>query len=245
MIRDRLSDLLDGRGTAGRWTTLVINGAIVVSAAVIALESLPGLPLRVQAGLRTAEMVIVALFLAEYLARLWSARERWRYALSFWGLVDLAAVLPALLLLAPDWTALRLMRLIRLVKLFRAEGALARLARALGRIRGDIAVFGFLAAVVLYLSAVGIYHFEHEAQPEAFRSIPGSLWWAVATLTTVGYGDAYPITTGGRIFTTFVLLLGLGIVAVPVALVTAALLREFREQEETEKRTRQENDECD
>jgi voltage-gated potassium channel len=83
--------------------------------------------------------------------------------------------------------------------------------------------------ILLFLAAVGIYYFENQAQPERFRSVFHSLWWAVATLTTVGYGDVYPITAGGRIFTFFVLLIGLGIVSVPAGLVSSALskAREF------------------
>ena len=75
----------------------------------------------------------------------------------------------------------------------------------------------------MYLAAVGIYHFEHDAQPGTFQSVFHSLWWAVATLTTVGYGDVYPITVGGRIFTFFILLIGLGVVSVPAGLVASAL----------------------
>jgi voltage-gated potassium channel len=82
-----------------------------------------------------------------------------------------------------------------------------------------------VALIVLYLAAVGIYHFEHEAQPEKFTSVFDSLWWAVATLTTVGYGDIYPITPGGRLFTFLVLVLGLGVIAVPSGLLAAALSR--------------------
>ena len=87
----------------------------------------------------------------------------------------------------------------------------------------EIVLFLALTAVILYVAAVGIYYFENEAQPEAFKSVFHSLWWAIATLTTVGYGDVYPITVGGRIFTVFVVLIGLGIVAVPAGLVASAL----------------------
>ena len=86
-----------------------------------------------------------------------------------------------------------------------------------------VGVFLIIASITLYLCAAGIYFFEHDAQPEKFESIPHSLWWAIATLTTVGYGDVYPITAGGRIFTGLVLLVGLGVVAVPVGLISAAL----------------------
>ena len=90
--------------------------------------------------------------------------------------------------------------------------------------RGELVVFFVISALMLYVSAVGIYLFEHEAQPEVFSSIFTSLWWAVASFTTVGYGDMVPITPGGRLFTTLVLFIGLGIIAVPPAIVTTALL---------------------
>jgi voltage-gated potassium channel len=83
----------------------------------------------------------------------------------------------------------------------------------------------------LYLSAVGIYYFENEAQPEQFKSVFHSLWWAVATLTTVGYGDIFPITAGGRVFTFFVLMVGLGVVAVPAGLVASALSKARSEED--------------
>ena len=84
-------------------------------------------------------------------------------------------------------------------------------------------LFGFVALIVLYLSAVGIYYFENAAQPDNFKSVLHSLWWAVTTLTTVGYGDMYPITAGGKFFTFLVLMLGLGVVAVPTGLLASAL----------------------
>ena len=98
-----------------------------------------------------------------------------------------------------------------------------KLWKALIIAREEIILFVAVAAILLWIASVGIYHFEHEAQPESFASVFHSLWWAVATLTTVGYGDVYPITTGGRIFTFFVLLIGLGVVSVPAGLVASAL----------------------
>ena len=91
-------------------------------------------------------------------------------------------------------------------------------------------VFLGIAVMLIYLSAVGIYYFEHDAQPDLFASVFHSLWWAVVTLTTVGYGDAFPVTLGGRIFTFAVLMAGLGIVAVPTGLLASALAR-VREEE--------------
>ena len=91
-------------------------------------------------------------------------------------------------------------------------------------------LFGCVAMMLLYLSAVGIYYFENAVQPEQFKSIFHSLWWALATLTTVGYGDLYPVTSGGQIFTFFILIIGLGVIAVPTGLVASALSQARNEE---------------
>ncbi len=92
-------------------------------------------------------------------------------------------------------------------------------------------MFGFVAIIMLYLSAVGIYYCENEAQPELFKSVFHSLWWAVTTLTTVGYGDMFPVTIFGKIFTFIILIIGLGIVAIPTGLFASALSQVRREEE--------------
>ena len=98
----------------------------------------------------------------------------------------------------------------------------------------ELVIFTLASFVLLYLSAVGIYHFEHAAQPDVFRSIFDSLWWSVATLTTVGYGDIYPITLGGKMFTFCVLMIGLGLIAVPTGIVASALSAVRHERRESE-----------
>ena len=90
-------------------------------------------------------------------------------------------------------------------------------------VREELVLFIGVSLMLIYLSAVGVYYFEHDSQPEQFASVFHSLWWAVVTLTTVGYGDVYPVTLGGRLFTFVVLFLGLGIVAVPTGLIASAL----------------------
>lgn len=108
-----------------------------------------------------------------------------------------------------------------------------RFGKALALAREEAVLFLLVTGILLYLSAVGIYYFEHQAQPENFKSIPHSLWWAVATLTTVGYGDVYPITVGGKLFTFVMLMIGLGIVAVPAGLVASAM-SQVRDDEKDE-----------
>ncbi|PIE07510.1 MAG: voltage-gated potassium channel [Rhodobacterales bacterium] len=225
MTREEICQALSGThprlGAAVAHASLVLIG---LSAIAIALETEPTIPETIQRLLFGFEIVVLGVFALEYGLRLWAAEHRWRYALSFWGVVDLLSVLPAIALFTPQWQVVRALRLVRLLKLFRTSQALDRLVAALREVRGELFVFIVIALLMLYVSAVGIYIFEHQAQPEVFRSILSSLWWAVASFTTVGYGDMVPVTPGGRVFTTFVLFIGLGIVAVPAAIVTTALL---------------------
>ena len=168
------------------------------------------------------------LFTAEYICRLAVAERPWRFARSFFGIVDLVAVLPFYLSLGADLRSarvFRLLRLVRILKLARYNLALQRLRRASVLVREELVLFASTTAVLIFLAAAGIYHFEHERQPNEFASVFDGLWWAVVTLTTVGYGDAYPITIGGRVFAAVVVLLGIGIVAVPTGLFASALAR--------------------
>ena len=228
MTRREVIEILDGHhGQIGRTVALCLHGLILLSAVSIALETVDGMPANIYTALFWFEIFILAVFVTEYFLRVTCSEKPLRYVFSFWGIIDLLACLPALALIQAEWQVvrtIRLIRLVRLLKLFRSSTAFDRLTRAFIEVRGELIIFVILASLVLYVSAVGIYLFEHEAQPEAFSSIPISLWWAVASFTTVGYGDLVPITTGGRIFTTFVLFIGLGVVAVPAAIVTAALL---------------------
>jgi voltage-gated potassium channel len=228
MTRRGIIKALNGtHPVVGRKVALVIYALIVLSSVVIAVETLPSLSERTRRWLVVAEFTILTVFAIEYVLRLTCSRRPLVYAFSFWGIIDFIAIVPAVLFLFPDLTtvrSMRLLRLLRILKLLKANRALDRISRAIVQIRAELLIFLFVGMVILYLAAVGIYHFEHIAQPEAFGSIPASLWWALATLTTVGYGDVYPITTGGRIFTGLVLMVGIGIVAVPAGLITAALL---------------------
>jgi voltage-gated potassium channel len=230
-----ITDIVQKSDTrAGRAFDVCIMALIVYSVVTLSFETLPSLPESVAAFLRTSEIVVTLIFTAEYLLRITTAPDRKKYIFSFYGLVDLAAILPFYISTGLDLRAVRafrLLRVFRLLKLQRYSKALDRFGKALVIAKEEVIIFLFATFLLLYLSAVGIYYFENAAQPEAFKSIFHSLWWAVTTLTTVGYGDVYPITAGGRIFTFFILMLGLGIVAVPAGLV-ASSLSEVRENEE-------------
>lgn len=143
-----------------------------------------------------------------------------------YGIIDFLAILPFYLSLYIDLRsikALRLFRLFRLLKLTRYSKTIQKFQKAFSNTKEEFVLFFVLTLILFYLASVGIYYFEHKAQPDNFSSVFASMWWAVATLTTVGYGDVYPITIGGKIFTTLILLIGLGIVGIPAGIIASAL----------------------
>jgi voltage-gated potassium channel len=211
----------------GRWET-VIEVLVVANLVALAFETLPTLSPFWREALWGFEVFCAAVYTIEYGIRLFLARPRLKYVTSFYGVIDLLAIMPFWLMAAFNLQAVRafrLLRLLRLFKLVRYTNAVQRFRRAFEIARDDLVLFGVVALIVLYLSAIGIYHFEHEAQPDKYTSVFDSLWWALATLTTVGYGDIYPITVGGRMFTFIVLVMGLGVIAVPSGLFASALSR--------------------
>ena len=211
---------------SGRVFNLFIQSLIILSVISFTIETLPNLSSGVQQVFSFFEIMTVLIFTIEYILRIIVAENKRRFIFSFYGLVDLLSILPFYLAFGFDLRfirVLRLMRLFRTLKLFRYTQALNTLGRAFKEIRNELIVFLFACMMLLYLSSVGIYFFERIAQPEAFASVFHSMWWAVATLTTVGYGDVYPVTLGGKIFTTFILFIGLGVIAVPAGLIASAL----------------------
>ncbi|MGI9442443.1 MAG: ion transporter [Rubripirellula sp.] len=227
--RARLNSILnDPTASVGRAFAIVIQLLIVASLLGYSVETLPHLTAESRAWLRWLEIITVVIFSGEYLLRLWAAENRWKFATSFFGIIDLLAVLPFYIAPGADLRSVRvfrLLRLFRLLKLVRYSKAVRRFHLALNIAREELILFGTVSLIMLYLSAVGIYFFEHEAQPTHFASVFHSLWWATTTLTTVGYGDVYPVTLGGRCFTFVVLLVGLGIISIPAGIVASALAK--------------------
>lgn len=216
---------------------LSIQALIVLSMIAFALETLPNLDEAEQRALDRFELFTTVVFTAEYLTRLALAKHKLRFVFSFLGLVDLLAILPFYLSFGFDLRSLRafrLLRLLRSVKLLRYSRALDRLIRAFTSVKEEMVMFMLISAFFIYLCAVGMYHFENEAQPEVFASVFHAVWWSVVTLTTVGYGDIYPVTVGGRIFTTLMVLIGLGIVAIPAGLMASAMSKTITEGEDAE-----------
>ena len=223
---------------AGRAFDITIQLLIVISLISFSIETLPEISGESRQLLSAIETVTVVLFSIEYLLRLVVAKPKLGFVFSFFGLVDLFAILPFYLSTGVDLRSvrvIRLLRLVRILKIVRYNKAIARFRRAFSLAREELVLFFSAASILLFISAVGIYFFENEAQPEAFASVFHSLWWAVVTLTTVGYGDISPVTAGGKIFTFFMLMIGLGVVAIPSGLMASALSEARRlEAEEAE-----------
>jgi voltage-gated potassium channel len=219
----RLKNIVeDSDSKSGRVFDVSIQCLIVISLITFSIETLPSF----RWWLYAIEVVTVAIFTIEYILRLTLADRKREFAFSFFGIIDLLSILPFYISTGVDLRsirAFRLLRLFRAFKLVRYSKAIQRFHRALLIAREELILYFIVTVMLGYLAAVGIYYCETDAQPEKFTSVFHSLWWAVATLTTVGYGDVYPITAGGKIFTFLMLLVGLGIVSVPAGIVSSAL----------------------
>ncbi|MDF1501698.1 ion transporter [Roseisolibacter sp. H3M3-2] len=213
---------------AGRAFDLALIVLVLVSVAVVSVETVPGLSPGAYRALRVTEWTLTLVFTAEYLLRLAAVRRPLAYATSFYGVVDVLAILPTYVsLFFPGAQALlvvrvlRLLRVFRVLKLSRFLSEAATLTRALRASSRKIAVF--LLTVSTLIVVIGSLMFVVEGPAHGFTSIPTSMYWAVVTLTTVGYGDLSPRTGLGRTLASLVMILGYGIIAVPTGIVTAEL----------------------
>jgi voltage-gated potassium channel len=232
-LRARLHEIIfEAETPEGRLFDLLLLVAIVSSVLVVALESVPTVRARAGPALRALEWGFTALFTLEYVLRLVSVERPLRYARSLFGLIDLIAILPTYLsVVVPGAQSLLVVRLLRLLRVFRVlklaeylrESRILVLAmRASGR---KIAVF--LLVVVTIVVIVGSLMYVIEGEEHGFTSIPISIYWAVVTLTTVGYGDLAPATALGRALAVVLMLTGYGIIAVPTGIVTVELTRAY------------------
>ena len=219
---------------ASRVFDLSIMVLIALSVVAIVLQSYESLSVRYASVFTTFETVTVAVFTLEYLLRIWTAdllypearRPRLKYALSFMAIIDLLAILPFYLpFFAADLRFLRMVRLLRLFRLLRVFklgryfDALQLIVDVLRKSAAQLVISVALCLFVMLFSAIIMYTVENPVQPEQFPNVISSLWWAICTLTTVGYGDVYPITTIGRFFAAVISLVGIGIIAIPTGII--------------------------
>lgn len=186
------------------------------------------------------EVFSVVIFSIEYIARLWTCVEkrtrsgktytRWQYIKSPLAIIDLLAILPFYLqfFVTLDLRFIRIFRILRVFKLTRYSSAFSLLLRVFNEEKHSLVAAFSILFVLLVLSSSGIYLIEHDIQPEAFGSIPAAMWWAMATLTTVGYGDVTPITPGGKFFGGFITILSMGLVAMPTGIIVSGFSEQLR-----------------
>ena len=213
---------------AGKRFDLVLLGVILLSVLAVCLESVRSIRETYGSALRVAEWVITILFTAEYVARLVTVRRPLRYAVSFYGVVDLLAILPTYLsLLVPGSQsllvirALRLLRIFRILKLAHFVGEARLLGAAMKASARKIIVFLCVVATTVLIAGAMIYVVEGEEH--GFTSIPTGIYWAVVTMSTVGYGDIVPHTPVGRVIASVLMIIGYAIIAVPTGIVTVEL----------------------
>ena len=241
-LRRRIYEVLEKAGDDDRLSFLVDITLIVVilaNMAAVVLESFAGLYTRYQPWFLALEVVSVALFTMEFALRLWTCdflrpqRSRvgavGRFLVSPIGLIDLLAILPFYLpfLIPVDLRVVRMLRLVRflrLLKLTRYTRSVVTMVTVVRERRHELLVAVFLTALLLVVASTLMYYLESKVQPEAFPNIVASLWWAVATLTTIGYGDVFPVTGIGRLLSGIIAVLGIGLVALPTAIISSGFV---------------------
>ena len=230
----------DNTTTRGKIFDYTIDLLIILSIIAFSIETFPDNSEKTKELLYKFDILCFFVFSVEYVLRIYVAKKKSKYLFSFYGIIDFLAIAPFFL---SSFLDLRFLRAFRILKIFRSlqlkkfNLAIKRIEIASKLIKEELTLFFIVIFILIFTVSSGIYYFENEAQPETFKSVFHSMWWAVVTLATVGYGDVVPITLGGRIFTIIVLILGLLIVTVPAGLSATSLIkaREIQEEEERKK----------
>jgi len=245
-VRHRIYEILEvvrENDTIARYFQVFLIVLIVLNVLAVIMESVRTLLLQYFTVFLIFEIFSVAVFTIEYILRLWVCTEkpefrrpflgRLRYALTPVAIIDLVAVIPFYLpLLVP--VDLRFLRILRLTRLFRAlklvrySDAFDFLSRALKREKYVIIIILLILTVMFIFASALMYHAEHDAQPDAFASIPHAMWWAIVTLTTVGYGDILPITVQGKVLGAIIAVIGIGMFALPAGVIAAGFIEEIK-----------------
>lgn len=230
--------------TTSRAFDIFIMALIFLNVVAVILETVEGLAVLYAHIFSAFETVSVVVFTVEFLLRLWvctegengnSITKRLTFVVKPMSLIDLVAILPfylpVMIPLDPRFLrALRLFRLFRLFKMGRYSESLQTLGNVLKAKKEEMVVTFFVISLLLVFASSTIYYVEHDAQPEAFSSIPAAMWWGVATLTTVGYGDVYPITPFGKFLGAVIALLGIGMFALPAGILASGFAEELQKK---------------
>lgn len=248
MIKKRIFEIIekakdsDKLSKAFDYTILVL---IILTVVAVILESYENLSRQYTYEFEVFEIISVTIFTIEYLLRVWTAdikypnyskfMSRVRFGFSFMALIDLFAILPFYLpvLLPFDLRFLRVVRLTRLFRIFklnRYSRALNLISKVMKDKKEELFATVFIMFFIILISSTLIYYIEYEVQPEAFPNVIASFWWSIATLTTVGYGDVYPITGLGKILASVIAISGIGLVALPTGIISSGFMEEIKKK---------------
>jgi voltage-gated potassium channel len=247
LTQARVYELLDVAAPGdrlGRAIDIFMVALIVANVTVATVETIKPVYERWAVEFHVFDAISVTLFTIEYLLRLWSCTHdaayrdpvsgRLRFALTPLALVDLLAILPFYVhFLGMDLRflrALRLFRIFRILKLARYSAALKLIGRAIRSKKEELLVTLFILALLLLMSSSLVYYAEYDVQPDKFSSVPETMWWGVVTLTTVGYGDMYPVTVLGKLLAGFIAILGIGTFALPTAILGSAFMEQLQQK---------------
>jgi voltage-gated potassium channel len=262
-LKIRVSDVFHNeRGKKG-WLYYIddyfITGLIILNIIMIILESYDPVYRSNKSLFDIFELFSVVVFTIEYLIRVWIAdivypakskfRSRMKYIFSLFGITDFLAILPFYLPLAMNFDMrmlriLRLMRLFRVFKLAHYSSSMRLVVNVLKEKKEELFITIFASVILLLMSASVMFHIEEEVQPDKFPNIFASLWWAVATLTTIGYGDVFPITPAGQILAAVTALFGIGLVAIPTGIISMGFMEELSKEKEKHKKETEEYKYC-
>lgn len=232
-----------------RYIDIFIISLIILNVAMVIADTFQ-LPQYIKSVFNVLEGFSVAIFTVEYLLRLWTsnylypslsaAKAHIKYIFSFMALIDLLAILPFYLpfIFPIDLRVLRAIRVIRLFRLFKVNrytNSLSLIAAVFKNKANQLVSSVFVVGLLMIISSVLMYSIENPVQPEVFKNAFSGLWWAVATFTTVGYGDIYPITGAGKILSAIIALLGIGLVAVPTGIISAGFVENISDEKEEKK----------
>ncbi len=244
-MKQRVYEILSSAGPgdhASRFVDFLIMGLIIFNVGAVIVETVDEIHTGREALFNLFELVSVAIFTMEYVLRLWSCTVDPRYASPVMGriryatrplmIIDFLAIIPFYLpfFFAVDLRILRVLRLLRifrLLKLGRYSRALQTLGDVLTGKKEELLISLFVVMMLLVLASSCMYYAEKDAQPEVFSSIPAAMWWGIATLSTVGYGDVVPVTAAGKIIGAVVAMLGIGMFALPAGILGGAFVEEM------------------
>ena len=257
MVKRKAFEIINSTNRRGKPLSLTFDifivTLIITNVAALMTATMENLPIWLMEFLGWFEIFSVAVFTFEYALRIWvsdllfpdlpKAKARLKYIFSFMALIDLFAILPFYIpfLIPIDLRVLRTVRLFRLFRLFklnRYTHSLNTIAEVFKRKASSLISSLFVVFILMLISAVIMYNVEHDVQPDKFADVFSSFWWAIATLATVGYGDIYPITLVGKIFSTVIIVLGIGLVALPTGIISSGFVEIIQEQKEAEQKAK-------